>query len=155
MIQRIQSLYLLLAAVAVGLTSLFTLGEILVLDGTYRFSANSLVLVMGDGSKEELVESYMIPVILIVIVGLGALGAILLYSNRKAQVRVIQLLMFLNASLLGAIFYYQKAAEELAGAMIHYTFGIIFPIVSLVFLILATRSIRQDEELVKAADRLR
>ncbi len=153
MIQRLQSLYLVLAAAAAGLVAFFSLGEILVMDGLYQFDVYKLVLVSED--TQQVIENYFPPLILVGLVVVTTIASIFLYSNRKLQIRVIQVVMLINIGLLGAIFYYQKEAEKLAGAILHYKFGIIFPILSLVFLILAVRSIRQDEELVKAADRLR
>lgn len=153
MIQRIQSLYLAIAAIVAGLIFLFPIGQILVIDGVYEFSVMSLDLVK-EGQSES-VSSFILPAILNGLVIVGSILSIFLYANRKTQIRVIQVVMLTNIALVAAIFYYQKEAEKLAGALVHYKFGIIFPILSLVFLILAIRSIRKDEELVRAADRLR
>jgi hypothetical protein len=36
-----------------------------------------------------------------------------------------------------------------------YQFGMYIPLISLIFLVLASRAIRKDEELIKSSDRLR
>lgn len=153
MIQRIQSLYMMLAALAASLVFVFSFGEILVTQGTYVLTAFDIHLVNAE--KEEIIRTLLLPMILTAVVILGSVAAIFLYSNRKMQLRVVQLVMLVDAGLLGAVFYYQKETEELAGAMMHYNFGVVMPIIALIFLILATRGISKDEELVRSTERLR
>jgi glycerol-3-phosphate acyltransferase PlsY len=135
MIQRIQSIWLLLAATA----SLLSL----------KFSFYS-------GMKENNVfselngQSHFLLLILAVAVALISLVAIFLFKNRKQQ---IQLTLFALLVQLGAIAFYivqiTKFATGNSSLTSVFTFG------APVFLILAFLGIRKDEKLIKSMDRLR
>lgn len=86
------------------------------------------------------------------------LAIIFLYKNRKNQMLLCKIATLLITGLIVAIFYFAenaKALPELAG----HTSGIrpmlVAPLAALVLVILANRAIKQDEELVRSADRLR
>lgn len=155
MIQRIQSLYLFVAAVATGLIFLFPLGETIDQDAIYQLGVFGLEKI-AEGQTTILFSTIAL-VILTGLSGALSLATIFMFKNRKLQVKLTQVGMLLSALLVAAIFYYvNEASSEIgAGAMMHYQLGIVMPIISLVFLILAVRSIKQDEELVRSADRLR
>src|SRR5699024_10412383 len=79
---------------------------------------------------------------------------IFLFKNRQRQMIVARLLIFLNIILLGFFVYWFLT---LPGEIFFSEKGIgsIVPIVSIVFLGLAHRAIKKDENLVKSVDRLR
>jgi hypothetical protein len=83
-----------------------------------------------------------------------ALVASLLYKKRQNQFVVNRLNMILNLFLLGFFVY---RSLNLSGEILvsEKGIGMLIPIFSIVFLVLANKAIRKDEDLVKSVDRLR
>ena len=136
MIQRIQTLYLLLAAsVSGGLIFVFHLW--ITEEGTSVFAANnSLFLSLFLGST------------------LLSLVSIFMYKTRKSQFMLGRLNIILNFILLG-FFVYQSLKVSGETAVSEKGIGMLLPIVSIVLLALANKAIKKDEDLVKSVDRLR
>lgn len=88
-------------------------------------------------------------------VGVLALLGIFLFKKRNLQIRVANLALLLNCILLGLVFFSADAVSSTTNAKVHYLYGSYFPIIGIVFLFLAVRFIKRDEELVRSADRLR
>jgi uncharacterized membrane protein len=84
------------------------------------------------------------------------MGAIFLFKKRGLQVWFVNIAFLLHVVLIILIFlYYISKFETLYNTKSSYQFGIFIPIVSLVCIILASRTIRKDEALVRSSDRLR
>ncbi len=83
-----------------------------------------------------------------------ALISVFLYGNRKNQFVLNRLNMILNLFLLGFFVY---RSLNLSGETIvsEKGIGMLIPVFSIVFLVLANRAIKKDEDLVKSVDRLR
>jgi len=83
-----------------------------------------------------------------------ALITIFLFKNRKLQFELNRFNIIFNLILLG-VFVYRML--NLSGEMevSEKGIGVILPIISIVFLVLANRAIKKDEDLVKSVDRLR
>ncbi len=156
MIQRIQSVFLGLVFVAVAVFSflplvIFQAGERVFYMGVFRFEG-----------VEELPFSADLPniwpiAILSALLGVLAGVSIFRYKNRSQQLKINMFNILVNIALLISIFVYADMVGQLADVneKVVYDFGAYIPIVTIILLILANRSIRKDEKLVKAADRLR
>lgn len=136
MIQRIQSVYLLLAAlVSGGLIFVFYL----------YINANEKVVFAMD--------NYLY---LGLFLGSAILSLVSLvnYKNRKSQFMMGRLNILLNFILLGVLVY---RSLNLSGEITvsEKGIGMFLPIISIVFLALANKAIKRDEDLVKSVDRLR
>ncbi|GGW27657.1 DUF4293 domain-containing protein [Arenibacter certesii] len=83
-----------------------------------------------------------------------ALMAILMYKNRKNQFVMNRLNMILNLFLLG-FFVYRSLNLSGETSVSEKGIGMLIPVFSIVFLVLANRAIKKDEDLVKSVDRLR
>lgn len=136
MLQRIQSIYLLLAAlVAGGLSFVFDLWTNG--DGITVFAKDHIgVMVM-----------FMLSAVL-------SLVAIFQFKNRKSQFMIGRLNIILNFILLG-FFVYRSLNLSGETVVSEKGIGIFLPIVSIVLLALANKAIKKDEDLVKSVDRLR
>ncbi|MGB0981189.1 MAG: DUF4293 domain-containing protein [Winogradskyella sp.] len=136
MIQRIQSLYLLLAAViSVGLIFVFHLWS--TAEGVKTFAIDNYTyfgLFLGSG--------------------LLSLISIFRFKNRKSQFVLGRLNILLNFILLG-IFVYQSLNLSGETNVSEKGIGLLLPIFSIVCLVLANKAIKKDEDLVKSVDRLR
>ncbi|MBH1958973.1 MAG: DUF4293 family protein [Flavobacteriia bacterium] len=97
-----------------------------------------------------------VPFISVVCVGLVLVGfiSILSYKDRKRQVLLNNISIFINALLLGLLAYWLLS---LSGGINFPEKGIepIFPLLSIICLLIANTYIRKDERLVKSVDRLR
>jgi hypothetical protein len=90
--------------------------------------------------------------------GLLSLVSILLFKNRVLQMRMVRLAIFLDIILVALIFFiYAGIVERRLFVTPDYMSeaGIYFPLVALIFLILANRYIQRDERMVRSIDRLR
>ena len=136
MLQRIQTVYLLLAAgVSAGLIFVF-----------HIWITEQDVVVYA---KDELLyfALFLGSAILSIV-------AIFMYKNRKSQFVMGRLNIILNFILLG-FFVYQSLNISGETAVSEKGIGMLLPIVSIVLLALANKAIKKDEDLVKSVDRLR
>jgi hypothetical protein len=134
MIQRIQSLYLILSAILQGLGLTFYPIRLL-------FSA------------EEVVYSHhFIMLIVFILMTLGPVVIVFLFKNRQLQF-VLNRLLIAATLIVWTIHVVGYVKLELAdishmAPMIVYLFYILF-------LVLANKAIKRDEDLVRASDRIR
>ncbi len=136
MIQRIQTLYLVLVALISGILPFF-------------------VNLWSDANGMEIyAQNEIIVSIVFYVVGALALWTVFLYKNRKNQFVVNRLNMILNLFLLG-FFVYRSLNLSGETLVSEKGIGMLIPIFSIVFLVLANRAIKKDEDLVKSVDRLR
>ncbi len=136
MIQRIQTLYLFIAAgISAGLIFVFHLWT------------------NNEGNEVFAVDNYMY---LGLFLGSALLSLISIFSfkNRKSQFVMGRVNIILNFILLG-IFVYQSLNISGETNVSETGIGILLPIFSIVCLVLANKAIKKDEDLVKSVDRLR
>ena len=136
MLQRIQTIYLLLAAgVSAGLIYVF---ELYITSEEIKIFADNNIYVFA---------TFLASALLSII-------SIFKYKNRKSQFMLGRLNIILNFFLLG-FFVYQSLNISGETAVSEKGIGMFLPIVSIVFLALANKAIKKDEDLVKSVDRLR
>jgi hypothetical protein len=142
MIQRIQSVWLLLAAVCAVIMFIWPLygGTLPGGNMVVSFMANSSFLLM----------------LLIGLVALLSVTTIFLYKNRKSQMKLIWVTLLVN---IGLIIYTYVAANRFASGRGFVSGGYkataVLPIVVFILLILAFRGVRADEKLVRSTERFR
>ena len=140
MIQRIQSIWLLLAAVAAFLTLKFSF-----------YSGNMVDATTQAKTFQYLVATSHLGILVIsVAVGVASLIAIFLYKNRKLQLRIALAAALL--ALLNIVLYYYQTRHFAEG---NYDLTALIALVIPVFLLLAAKGIYNDQKLVKSLDRLR
>ena len=140
MIQRIQSIWLLLAAIFAFATLKLSFYSGNKLDAL----TNAKVFLPLNATTNTMLF------ILTVAVAVAALVVIFLYKDRKRQILVS--IGVLAVSILNIIFYFSEIKKFIEGQIV-LTSIITFTIP--IFLLLAIRSIWKDEKLVKSTDRLR
>jgi len=141
MIQRIQSIWLLIVAIAAFATYTLTLyiGK--------PASGTELTFLLADN---------FLLVILIILLGILAIICIFLFKNRKLQFRLSVLGVIL--SLIFVFLEYVKVEDfkkEKSIVSGSYQLGALLPILMVIFFVLAARGIYKDEKLVKSLNRLR
>ena len=165
MIQRIQSVFLLLVAICMALVLAFdiwqkasvTEEEMVTLDAYY------LTHVQIQGTPENPAEEVIQQQAAWYIAILASLSAVVaLYSIFRYDNRLLQMkLGALNSLLIGGAFvaamFLQYKGEEMliTGASGEHLAGFYLPVAALLFNMLANRFIRKDEALVRSADRFR
>lgn len=103
----------------------------------------------------DLFESKSLPIAVLSFVSfLLALGSIISFKNRRRQILLNNINMFINALLIGLLMFWLL---NLSGGIVFPEKGIepVFPIVAMFCLFMANLYIRRDERLVKSVDRLR
>lgn len=155
MIQRVQSIYLLLTTV---LSVLFLLSGIIY----FTESSGSLLKISFNGlfretgmQNNELVNSILPLTVLLIIIPLLAFVIIFLFKNRSIQIILTRVLITLITMLIVTIAAYSIAISEKFGASINPVFNTAIPLVQLALAVLALRGIKKDDDLVKSYDRLR
>ncbi|MGB7841960.1 MAG: DUF4293 domain-containing protein [Salinimicrobium sp.] len=136
MLQRIQTIYLFLAALcSAGLIFLFELGE-------------------NVAGVPVYAEDVLMVFALFMISAAISLMTIFLFKNRKLQFMLGRLNILLNLILLGLFVYWSLniSGEALVSEK---GIGMLIPVISIVFLVLANKAVKKDEDLVKSVDRLR
>jgi succinate-acetate transporter protein len=136
MIQRIQSIYLIIIALLGGVAP-FLAYLWLDSDGEEFFAQNELLISIAFYFSAAL-----------------ALIAIFLFKKRQNQFVINRLNIILNLFLLG-FFVYRSLNLSGETLVSEKGIGMLIPVFSIVFLVLANRAIKKDEDLVKSVDRLR
>ena len=135
MLQRIQTLYLLLAAICSGgLSQVLSLSQT---EGTAEFAFDSMEYILLFSASALL-----------------SLISIFLFKTRQTQFVLGRLNIILNLILLG-LFIYRLLTVSGETANSEKGIGLLLPVLSIVLLVFANKAIKKDEALVKSVDRLR
>lgn len=153
MIQRIQSIYLFLAALFMG--GLFLQSADLIQIETTKPSALSDMAYLNDKVLDIYDQNILIAFVAVVI--LFSLLAVFLFRNRKLQITLsrVSMLVVLLFFILAIYLSYADLAPFISSVKITPAFGIFLPFLAIIFLVLAVKGIRKDDKLVKGMDRLR
>ncbi len=158
MLQRIQTVYLAIAAIACIVLYFFPIADFYnEVQGNYKFYICH-IRCMDPEPKLHFSLLFSLPAILLSLASiLFSSFTIFLYKKRWLQIRLIAFnAITLIVLILVLFFFYTAQLKTMTGAEPDYTYpGMLLPILSLVMLILANRAIRKDEQRVKSADRLR
>ncbi|MGV8944785.1 MAG: DUF4293 domain-containing protein [Lutibacter sp.] len=144
MIQRIQSIYLLIATLLSG-GFIFLLNLWVTEEGIKFFALDSL------SSNNMLLASVFV---LFMTSAFLTLIAIFQFKKRQLQFVLGRLSILINFILVGILVYF---AQNLSGEIkiSEKGIGLLIPIFTIVFVALANKATKKDEELVKSVDRLR
>jgi len=146
MIQRIQTIFLLLTGAAFA--------ALLVFPFATSSPAGDEVSIFADGRYS--IQDHLILEILSLAGILLAFVNIFLFRKRKTQLRLGYFLMILSILIpVVAYLYFTNQAMTIGDAPIDDGVGIFLPIASLISAFLANHFIRKDEKLVRSMDRLR
>ncbi len=154
MIQRIQTLYFLIADLIIA--ALYFLPCAAFADKNGKLYLFNLFGVIADGiGKGELVlQSWPLLVMTSLIVILLVL-VIFRYKDRLQQTKLAYLILFLQISLTALIYFYIWKSNGILGGSYSLKISFTFPLISAVLVWLAIRGIAKDEQLVKSIDRIR
>ena len=137
MIQRIQTIYLLLAFVVTGILLFFI-----------------PLWTMNDSKEYYFMQSQVYTILL----GLSttlSLFSVVSYKKRQNQFVIGRLNIILNLILLGLFVYRSLNLSGETPSVSEKDIGMFLPVIAVVLLVLANKAIKKDEDLVKSVDRLR
>lgn len=139
MIQRIQTLYMTLSAIATG---------------ALPFVFELWTLKSDNQATAVFLTSSAIYLSLFGLVTLLAIISIFSFKKRQNQFVLNRLTMIFNFILLG-FFVYRSLNLSGETMVSEKGIGMFLPAISIVLLVLANKAIKKDEDLVKSVDRLR
>jgi hypothetical protein len=143
MIQRIQTIYLILASIVSG-------GLIF---GFNLWNTVKQKIFVVDLFFTEEITLKIIPFLYTASAVLSIM-AIFLFKNRKLQFVIGRIIILINLFLLGLLIY---LSLTLSGeiSVSEKGIGMFLPILAILFIVFANKAIKKDEDLVKSVDRLR
>lgn len=155
MLQRIQSIYLLLAAIVLALLFVFPLVHDVYVDGqTVSVKVSGVYTSVGGPAKQ--LQAFLPLSIATAFAVVLPLGILFSFKNRSRQ----GMLCYGAMGVLIAYSYWvsttvKNAINDAYLSMSNYGIGIILLSISIFFILLAQKAIQRDEKLVRSADRLR
>jgi len=157
MIQRIQTVYLLLVAILMTLAAVLPVAEYfdIAKNIVYQLDMRGFVQLNPDGSFLSAISTnpstFIYCIILVV-----TIMTIFKYKNRKQQFRLCTInfiLILVYTIVLAVVIFMGKS--KLTGTELTVKIPAVFSLVALILNYLAMRGIAKDENLVKSMDRLR
>lgn len=145
MIQRKQSLWLLIAALMNGATFITPLYK-------WHDTTNG-----GDIARELRVNDHYPSLIAALVITILPLFAIFMFRIRKRQIGMTTAAILGTMSFIGMMLSRVSAVNKMIPPPSGGTYwaGAILPVIAIIFMILAILGIRRDEKLVRSMDRLR
>jgi amino acid transporter len=153
MIQRKQSLWLLLAALLNAGVFYFDLYQ---MHTTVHSTVNGVDTAKDTVGQIRVSEHF--PILLIaILMTLLPVVTIFLFKKRKRQITISLASILAIISFIAVLLFYVNslASSPIPPVTGNYWIGAVLPVISLVFIIMAISGIRRDEKLVKSVDRLR
>jgi hypothetical protein len=147
MIQRIQTVYIFVAAILVATLFKLKLADLSVNNELMEFYAKGITKggeILFDG----------LPILLFTgLIVLLHILVIFLYKKRILQIRILVFTIILLLGLFGMFFYFTYTGFD--GAKVAFKIPVAFPIVAVILDWLAIQAIGKDEALIRSLNRLR
>jgi len=147
MIQRIQTLYLLVSTILVSLLLFMPFAEIAKDGVVYIFNLTGILL------ESNVIWNGIAILVMIGVILFLQVFAILNFKKRPSQIRLIYY-SILGLVVLFSIFfitaYFSFSREQTSFKISH-----VFPIIAIILNYLAIRAIKKDEALIRSIDRIR
>ncbi|MCO5232116.1 MAG: DUF4293 domain-containing protein [Chitinophagales bacterium] len=133
MIQRIQTIYLFLAAIFLFVLLFLSIG-------------------VRENESVKMFEN-LYTTVLSIVSGGTAIIAIFLFNNRKLQIKIISGLTVLCLGVIASLVIFQFVLPTQLTTINYIPYA--SPIIAFIFSILALKGVKADEKLVRSMDRLR
>ena len=147
MIQRIQSLYILISAMLIGFLYALPFAEILNNSKLYLFDIRGIVH-QGTVEHDGMAITIFVSIILLL-----HIVDLFLYKRRILQIRILVFSIILLLGLFGMFYFFTY--YSFTGADVSFKISVAFPLVAMVLDYLAIRNIGKDEALIRSIDRIR
>jgi hypothetical protein len=154
MIQRIQSIWLLLSAILGGFLIRGGIVNFIDKSGQKFYTGFSGIYKQIENGSEALRSSVSMAS-LIILIPVISIIIIFLYKSRKAQKVLSLILICLSLCLIILVIFYSYILSKSYSAELVPGVKMTFPLLILVFEVLAYSGISKDDRIVKSYDRLR
>lgn len=156
MIQRIQSIYLLVAGIVTIVLLFIPIGTLTSELGFYTYTPFTVHVINTD----LVVAKTFFVTILLLLSSIISFVTIFLYKKRKLQVRLINFnMLIVLATLLTMLYIYPKFVftkiPDLNNTVLEYNYVILIIALTAMGLYMAKKAIIKDEALVRSSERLR
>jgi hypothetical protein len=152
MIQRIQSVYLSIGLILMGLISWLPLGEIVSGETIYKFS---ILGIFNELTGDKIYSGIPLMIMLGIII-IAQVFIIYGYKKRVLQMRVATFnIIFMLGFVLVSWFFVQSSLKTIGVGAYAFKIAMAFPLVTMILNFLAIRAIAKDELLVRSVDRIR
>lgn len=154
MIQRIQTVYLLIAEILIGALFFVPFADIVGKDGNiYRFDIKGMVL--EGAQKPEIIYSSLPLILLCAFCLVLIVITIYQFKNRILQMRLSKFIIFILLGFGGLIYFYLRSCAQIVSGTYSIHIYLVFPVIAAILIYLAIRAIAKDEMLVRSIDRIR
>lgn len=155
MIQRIQSIYLLIIVILMVATMFMPLAMLQEGDELFYFDTTGLNAMALSGDSELIYPSWGL-FVLTALIALIAMVTIFLYKRRILQIRLCIFNALLILGFYGLfVFLIYTFLENKEDIVVNVKIALGFPLINLILDYLAIRNIGADEALVRSLERLR
>jgi hypothetical protein len=155
MLQRVQSIYLLISSLALYALFLFPFAHDVYLNGKPTGIMVTGIFQEVNGQRAH-TQFFIALTVAAAIIGLIPLIIIFLYKNRKQQIALCYAAILV---IIGYSFWMAQAVKNVMGSTEidthNWGIGLFMTAISLLFIVMAVKAIQRDEKLIKSADRLR
>ncbi|MDE5639748.1 MAG: DUF4293 domain-containing protein [Odoribacter sp.] len=153
MIQRIQTVYLLLTVIFTALLFFMPVAQLTVSNEfTYQFYTTQVI---QAGEPKVFIAYNWISMILNILILLLSIGIIFLYKKRFLQLRLCIVNIILLIGMLVLMWWQVRHMVNELHAIRQWGFSFCFPLIGIIFNWLALRGIIRDIALLKSYDRIR
>jgi len=154
MIQRIQTIYLLIVSILIGIFFFLPFTSF-VLEGDMSVCRLSIFGLISDAPSAKILFKAIPLFILVLVISASNIATIFMYKRRMLQIRFCIANIVLLLGMGGLMYYFVSVAKNQLGSHPSYSLIFVFPIISAIFIYMAIRRIAKDEALVRSMDRLR
>jgi hypothetical protein len=154
MIQRIQTIYLLIGTFLLALLYSNPIAEIVVSDTLY-LTLWHYKIVSVNSELFTAQSTWPITVLLSVVI-IIQVASIFLYRKRQLQIRLGIFSILLMFGLLGMIYFFTKyTLHTMDGVKSVFLWPVVCPMIAVILNYLAIKAIQKDEKLVRSYERIR
>ena len=147
MIQRIQTIYLLVVAITMTIPLYVPIAQLLIPnDASYNFFTYGVVLI---GENSVLQAHYWA----LLIMNIFTIGVPLVNVFLQLRLCIVEIILLIGAIIL--MWYHINQFADKMNAEILYKFSLILPVICIIFTYMAIRGILKDIKLLKSFDRIR
>ncbi len=147
-IQRIQSVYLLIAVILMAVFAFFPAL-------TFELGGRQFVYGALEAGKVGVTHIDPLMLMLVVLISLLALIDIFLFKNLQRQMTVCFVDIIIGLAMLVAIGIQAFYVNGKDGVTLTWQWYLLLPILSIVFLMLAHKAMSRDKKMLRDSDRLR
>jgi hypothetical protein len=155
MLQRIQSIYLLLASLAIFALFLFPFVHSVYVNGV-PVSISVTGVFQDTGGQQTHIQFFTTLTIVTAVIAMVPLFIIFLFKNRRRQLMLCYVAILL---IIADSYWMTQTVKEVMGSIQidthNWGIGMFLTPLSILFILFAIKGIQRDEKLVKSADRLR